>query len=149
MKRLLTFCLFLAFALVACNTNTQPEKDPFEALKELKAKTIAPANGVVLEYEILDKNEHISKQYYTCDILIKDVDSIHQSSNEKLNAYLVLIKDDSNCREAYFYTTKQAQKANYSSSYANKNPSALNKGYLGKMDKSSWHLERNHAYFQQ
>jgi len=84
------------------------------------------------EFIILDKIKLINGNTYA-DILIKSF-SRSTPINER-EATIKSIAKKENLQEISLYSTENAQKATFSSSFANTHPNALKNGYLGSFEK--------------
>ncbi len=80
------------------------------------------------EYIILDKVKLLNGNIYA-DILIKSYSK--NTPVDERESTVKVISQKENINEISLYSTENAKKANFSSSFSKKHPNALKNGYLG------------------
>ena len=102
-----------------------------EATEEDIEVTAVPEAYIDPEYEILDSIELISGSTYG-DILVKSFSQ--NTSNDEITSFIEFISEKESFDELSIYSTEDAYKANYSSSYLDEHPEALNEGFIASWD---------------
>ena len=115
------------------DNETQNELEPKIEKTETIEKVVQPEKQKLLpEYIILDKIKLINGNTYA-DILIKSFSRTTPVNERELTVKAIAKKE--NIQEISLYSTENAQKATFSSSFANKHPNVLKNGYLGSFEK--------------
>lgn len=108
MKRLLTFLTSLILVLfISCNSKKSSEN--------------AEVKPSLPEYELLDKVNLINGQTFA-DVLIESYSQ--DTPSDSIQEALIYIAQELDVDEIFLVCSKDAQKANYSASFAEKHPEA-------------------------
>jgi len=138
-----SICLLFVISIlftISCTDKNDAKIQNDEKSKVVKTETkeevVQPEKQKSLpEYIILDKINLINGNAYA-DILIESF-SRATPVNERETTIKAIAKKE-NLQEISLYSTKNAQKATFSSSFAKTHPNALKNGYLGTFEEGNF-----------